>query len=59
MASLAVSNAVGGIAAQTSFLVIADMIYKRVNLEHAAADANNMLMAAMLVLLMSLPLAAN
>ncbi|MCZ4297675.1 sodium:calcium antiporter [Henriciella marina] len=59
LASLAVSNAVGGIAAQTTFLVIADLIYKRVNLEHAAADANNMLMAAMLVLLMSLPLAAN
>lgn len=58
MASLAVSNAVGGIAAQTAFLVIADLIYKRVNLEHAAADANNMLMAAMLVLMMSLPLAA-
>lgn len=57
-ASLAVSNAVGGIAAQTAFLVIADLIYRRVNLEHAAADANNMLMAAMLVLLMSLPLAA-
>lgn len=59
MASLAVSNAVGGIAAQTAFLVFADLIYKRVNLEHAAADANNMLMAAMLVLLMMLPLAAN
>jgi cation:H+ antiporter len=57
--SLAVSNAVGGIAAQTTFLVIADLIYRRVNLEHAAADANNMLMAAMLVLLMSLPLMAN
>ena len=38
LASLAVSNAVGGIAAQTAFLVIADLIYKRVNLEHAAAD---------------------
>ncbi len=59
LASLAVSNAVGGIAAQTAFLVVADLIYRRVNLEHAAADANNMLMAAVLVLLMSLPLAAN
>lgn len=58
LASLAVSNAVGGIAAQTTFLVIADLIYRRVNLEHAAADANNMLMAALLMLLVSLPLAA-
>ncbi len=57
-ASLAVSNAVGGITAQTAFLVVADMIYRRVNLEHAAADANNMLMAALLMLLVSLPLAA-
>lgn len=58
LASLAVSNAVGGIAAQTTFLVIADLLYRRVNLEHAAADANNMLMAATLMLLISLPLAA-
>ncbi len=58
LASLAVSNAIGGIAAQTTFLVIADLIYQRVNLEHAAADANNMLMAALLMLLVSLPLAA-
>lgn len=56
--SLAVSNAVGGITAQTAFLVFADMIYRKVNLEHAAADANNMLMAAMLVLMLSLPLGA-
>ena len=58
LASLAVSNAVGGITAQTTFLVLADMIYRKVNLEHAAADANNMLMAAMLVLMVSLPLGA-
>jgi len=58
LASLAVSNAVGGITAQTAFLVLADMIYRKVNLEHAAADANNMLMAAMLVLMVSLPLGA-
>ena len=57
-ASLAVSNAVGGITAQTSFLVFADMLYRRVNLEHAAADANNLLMSAMLVLMISLPIGA-
>ncbi|WP_300396746.1 sodium:calcium antiporter [Henriciella sp.] len=58
LASLAVSNAVGGITAQTAFLVVADMIYRKVNLEHAAADANNMLMAAMMVLMVSLPMGA-
>ena len=58
LASLAVSNAVGGISAQTTFLVIADLLYRRVNLEHAAADANNMLMAAVLLLMLSVPLAA-
>ncbi|WP_199288229.1 sodium:calcium antiporter [Henriciella mobilis] len=57
-ASLALSNAVGGITAQTTFLVLADMLHRRANLEHAAADANNLLMAAMLVLMVALPLGA-
>lgn len=56
--SLAVSNAVGGIAVQTVFLVVADLVYRKVNLEHAAADANNMFQAAMLLLLLGLALAA-
>ncbi|MDJ0594293.1 MAG: hypothetical protein QNJ72_30680 [Pleurocapsa sp. MO_226.B13] len=37
-AELAVSNAIGGIAAQTAFLAIADIFYKKANLEHAAAS---------------------
>ena len=57
-ASLAVSNAVGGIAAQSLFLVIADLTYRKANLEHAAADANNLIQAALLVVMLSLPLAA-
>lgn len=57
-ASLAVSNAIGGIATQTAFLVLADLTYRKVNLEHAAADPGNMLQAALLVLLLSLPLVA-
>ncbi len=56
LASLAVANAIGGIPAQTSFLVIADLLNRRVNLEHAAADANNLLQAATLIVLLSLPL---
>ncbi|MGC1481565.1 MAG: hypothetical protein WA771_13780 [Chthoniobacterales bacterium] len=55
---LSVSNAVGGIAAQTAFLAIADITYKRANLEHAAASAPNILQAALLVTLLSVPLIA-
>lgn len=57
-ASLAVSNAVGGIAAQTLFLVAADISYRKVNLEHAAADQTNMLNAAVLVLMLGLTMGA-
>lgn len=57
-ASFAVSNAVGGIAAQTLFLAIADLIYRRANLEHAAAEPANMFQAVLLLILLSLPIAA-
>jgi len=57
-ASLAVSNAVGGIAAQTVFLAIADLFYRRVNLEHAAASALNLMQLGLLILMLALPLAA-
>ncbi|MCB1328183.1 MAG: sodium:calcium antiporter [Maritimibacter sp.] len=57
-ASFAMSNAVGGIAAQTLFLAIADLVYRRANLEHAAAEPANMFQAVMLLVLLSLPIAA-
>jgi len=44
---LAISNAVGGIAAQTTFVVLADLFYARSNLEHAAASAPNLIQAAL------------
>ncbi|WP_241972394.1 sodium:calcium antiporter [Aliidiomarina soli] len=50
---LAVSNALGGIAVQTFFLAVADMIYRRANLEHAAASAPNMMQNGLLILLLS------
>lgn len=53
---LAVSNAIGGIAAQTAFLSIADITYRRANLEHAAAEPENMIQGALLVTLLSLVL---
>lgn len=50
---MAISNAIGGIAAQTAFLPVADLAYKRANLEHAAASVPNLLNAALLLLLLS------
>lgn len=55
---LAVSNAVGGIAAQTAFLAIVDMFYRRANLEHAAASVENLVNGALLCALMGLVLLA-
>lgn len=39
----AISNALGGIAIQTTFIVLADLAYRRANLEHAAASLPNLL----------------
>jgi len=57
-ASLAVSNSLGGIAAQTLFLVLGDMLYRGVNLEFAAASVENMLMCVQLMVLLGLLLVA-
>jgi len=55
---LAASNAVGGIAAQTAFLVLADLAYRGVNLEHAAASLGNLFQGTLLVVLLGLVLVA-
>ncbi|GGF61572.1 cation:H+ antiporter [Mameliella alba] len=57
-ASFAFSNAVGGIAAQTLFLALADLTYRKANLEHAAAEPANLFQSVLLILLLCLPLAA-
>jgi cation:H+ antiporter len=57
-AEFAVSNALGGIAAQTFFLAVADMFYRKANLEHAAASAENLMMSAFLITLLSIHLIA-
>lgn len=57
-AELAISNAIGGIAAQTAFLAFADIAYRRANLEHAAASLENLLQGALLVGMLALPLVA-
>ena len=51
---LAVSNAAGGIAGQTFFLAVADIAYRRANLEHAAASLQNMIQGTVLAGCLSL-----
>lgn len=55
---LAVSNAVGSIAGQTAFLAVVDMAYRKANLEHAAASAENLVLGAFLVTLLAVPMLA-
>ncbi len=55
---LSVSNAVGGIAVQTTFLALADILYRKANLEHAAASEANLVQAAVLVVLLGIALLA-
>ncbi len=57
-AELAISNALGGIAAQTAFLAIADIAYRKANLEHAAASVANLTQGALLVTLLAIVLLA-
>ena len=49
---LAISNAVGGIAAQTAFLAIANIFYRKANLEHAAASIANIIQGTLLLKLL-------
>ena len=53
-ASLAVSNSIGGIAAQTAFIVVADLFYRRGNLEHAAASLGNVFNSLLLLMLLAI-----
>jgi cation:H+ antiporter len=55
---LSVSNALGGIAAQTAFLAVADVAYRGANLEHAAASVENLMQSALLATLLAIPLLA-
>jgi cation:H+ antiporter len=55
---LAVGNALGGLTAQTAFIAIADMAYRRANLEHAAASVTGLAQGVLLVVLLAIPLLA-
>ncbi|MEX1177915.1 MAG: hypothetical protein WEB09_05600 [Nitriliruptor sp.] len=49
---LAVGNALGGVLGQTAFLAVADLTYRRANLEHAAASIPNIVQCAILIALL-------
>jgi len=46
---LAISNAIGGIAVQTFFLTLADLSYRKANLEHATASMENVMNSVLLI----------
>lgn len=50
----AVSHAIGGISIQTTFLAIADMTYRKANLEHAAASPANLMNGVLLITLLTI-----
>ncbi|MFC3505263.1 sodium:calcium antiporter [Micromonospora krabiensis] len=58
-AGLGYSNAVGGIAAQTTAVAVADAFHRRANLEHAAASLSNLLSGCLLIALLALALLAS
>ncbi len=57
-AGLAIGNGLGGIAAQTAFLGVADIAYRKANLEHTAASVANLMQGALLLALMAVTLIA-
>jgi cation:H+ antiporter len=57
-AAFAMNNALGGIAVQTVFIALADLFYRRANLEHAAASLPNLLAPVGLCIMLSVVLVA-
>ncbi|WP_029933889.1 sodium:calcium antiporter [Thiomicrospira pelophila] len=55
---LAMSNAMGSMAVNLLFLGVADIVYRKANLEHAAASSVNLMLATLLIVLLTLPLLA-
>jgi len=55
---LAMSNIMGSMAANLMFLGVADIVYRKANLEHAAASPVNLILAGLLIVLLTLPLLA-
>jgi len=57
-AGFALANPIGGVAIQTVWIAIADLVYRRANLEHAGASLENILQALLLLAMLTLPVVA-
>lgn len=57
-AGFAIANPIGGVAIQTVWIAIADLVYRRANLEHAGASLENILQALLLLAMLTLPIIA-
>ncbi|MBP0613979.1 sodium:calcium antiporter [Jiella mangrovi] len=57
--SLSIGNALGGLTAQTLFIAVADIFYRRANLEHAAATPVALAQGLLLVAMLSTALLAS
>lgn len=57
-AELAMSNVMGSMAVNLAFLGVGDLVYRKANLEHAAASSANLIQAALLIALLVFPLIA-
>ena len=55
---LSIGNALGSLTAQTGFLAVADLFYRRANLEHAAASVTGLAQGVLFIALMTVPLFA-
>lgn len=55
---LAIGNALGGLTAQTAFLAIADLFYRRASLQHAGASVTALYQGVLLVVVLTIPLIA-
>lgn len=53
---LAMSNIMGSMAVNLVFLGVADIVYRKANLEHAAASSVNLMLAGLLIVLLTIPL---
>lgn len=56
---LAIGNALGGLTAQTMFIAVADVFYRRANLEHAAATPVGVTQGILLISLLTVALIAS
>lgn len=55
---LALGNSLGSVAVNLAFLGVGDLVYRKANLEHAAASSSNLIHATLSIVLLLMPLLA-